>query len=406
MLRMIFTAFLLALCGLSVPSAPEVNPPVNLLSLHEGTVAVAEPESYGGWLVENLLDDSPATGWACPEGRTKNNIFVFEMAAPAVLEYFELDNAAEDDEGAGAKEILVEVSGAARDAGYSAVLQTSLTAKTDRQRFAAGKAGPARWVRLTIQSNQGNSSWTELFGFRGFGKKPASTPMPINISGTYSSSYSLFHVRQQGTALAGCYEYNEGILTGTIEGRVMKLTRIEPGENNLGPAVLVFAPDGNSFRGYWWRTGSEQQGPGGRWDGTKTSAEAGGCPHWSGSVGGELKQKLTASGRASLYGILFDLDSATIRPESKPVLDEVVTMLRSEPGWKLTIEGHTDSTGPAEHNLQLSRQRADAVKACLTAAGIDAARLRTAGFGASKPVSANTTELGRARNRRVELVKE
>ena len=140
--------------------------------------------------------------------------------------------------------------------------------------------------------------------------------------------------------------------------------------------------------------------------GKKIDSEVGGCPHWSGSVGGEMKKKLLSEGRVRVYGILFDLDSAMIRPESKPVLDEVLGVLKGEPGWKLTIEGHTDSTGGDGHNLALSQQRADSVKAYLVAGGIDAGRLLTKGFGAGKPVADNATELGRAQNRRVELVRQ
>ena len=189
-------------------------------------------------------------------------------------------------------------------------------------------------------------------------------PAPLgNISGTYDTEYSKFHVRQQGTALVGCYEYNEGLLDGAIEGRLMKLTWRE-GENS-GPAVMVFSPDGKSFRGYWWRQGQERRQPGGNWDGSKISAQVGGCPHWSGSLGGELKKQLTCEGRARVYGILFDLNSATIKAESKPVLEEVLGLLQGEPSWKLTIEGHTDSTGSPDFNQKLSLQRADAVKAYL-----------------------------------------
>src|SRR6185503_3541494 len=115
---------------------------------------------------------------------------------------------------------------------------------------------------------------------------------------------------------------------------------------------------------------------------------------------------LQTSGRAVLHGILFDLDSATLRPESKPVLDEVVHLLAAEAAWKLTIEGHTDSSGTSAHNQTLSEQRAAAVKAYLVSQGVDTARLSTAGYGASRAVADNASELGRAQNRRVELVKK
>jgi outer membrane protein OmpA-like peptidoglycan-associated protein len=89
----------------------------------------------------------------------------------------------------------------------------------------------------------------------------------------------------------------------------------------------------------------------------------------------------------------------------KPTLDRIAALLKAKADWKLTIEGHTDSTATPEHNLQLSKRRAEAVKAYLQTAGIDAGRLKAVGLGATKPVASNDTGTGRAQNRRVELVK-
>ena len=387
-------------------TGPAGAEPVNLLSLQEGALPLTVPPAYGSWNAENLLDDSPQTGWACETNQTKNNVFVFELAEPAALERFEFDNASVDDEGAGAKGLLVEASTTSAESGYTPVLEVALADKTDGQKFSAAKRTPARWIRLTLRDNHGSEGWTELFGFRGFGPKPAPTSLG-DLSGTYDSSYSQFHIRQQGTALTGCYEYDDGLLNGAIEGRVMKLSWQESGgPDDRGPAVMVFARDGKSFRGFYWGQGQEKSAPSGSWDGKKISAQVGGCPHWSGSVGGELKKKLSAEKRARIYGILFDFNSATLRPESKPVLEEVRGLLAGEPTWALTIEGHTDAVGGGDQNQTLSQKRAEAVKAYLVTGGIAPERLKTAGFGESKPVADNATELGRAQNRRVELVRE
>jgi len=376
---------------------------INLLSLQEGTMPVISPANYGGWPADALLDESPASGWACLEGKISDNIFVFEMINSAEIESLEFDTAAVDTDGAAAKEITVEISPAAKSSGFETILQATLVAKADKQKFKAQKRVKGRWVRLTIKSNHGAAEWTELFSFRGYGLKPV-VPSPLeNISGTYDTDYSKFHVRQQGTALGGCYEYNEGLLDGAIEGRLMKITWSE-GESS-GPAVMIFNPDGKSFRGYWWRQGQEKEPPNGNWNGSKVSSQIGGCPHWSGSLGGELKKQLNSQGRARVYGILFDLNSANIKAESKPVLEDVLGLLQSEPSWKLTIEGHTDSTGSSDYNQKLSLLRADAVKTYLVTAGIEAGRLQTKGFGSAKPVADNASEMGRAQNRRVELVR-
>lgn len=403
-LTVCFSLFLI-ICIFFTP-APAAGEPVNMLSLQEGALPVVIPANYGNWHAHYLLDDSPKSGWACKSGNINDNVFVFELVETATLERFEFDNASVDAKGAGARDVLVEVSTTSVQTDYTPVLETAMAVRTDQQSFPATAKAPARWVRLTIRTNQGNAKWTELFSFRGFGEKPAMAT-PANISGNYETNYSRFHVLQQGTALTGCYEYKDGLLEGTIEGRVMKITwRQSGGKNNRGPAVMVFAPDGKTFRGFYWYLGKEKDPPGGTWDGNRISAQVGGCPHWSGSVGGELKKQLSAEKRARLYGILFDTNSSVIKSESKPVLDQVIDLLRTEPGWKLTIEGHTDAVGSDKHNLTLSRQRADSVKASLVSGGVDESRLKTAGFGESKPVADNDTELGRAQNRRVELVRE
>jgi hypothetical protein len=97
----------------------------------------------------------------------------------------------------------------------------------DRQRIPATAAVEGSFVRLTILNNHGDPDWTELMSFRGFGEKPALQPLPA-ISGTYRTNYNDFHLRHQGGALIGCYDFYEGIFEGTIEGRVVKLTWMHP----------------------------------------------------------------------------------------------------------------------------------------------------------------------------------
>jgi OOP family OmpA-OmpF porin len=120
-----------------------------------------------------------------------------------------------------------------------------------------------------------------------------------------------------------------------------------------------------------------------------------------------LEEKLKKHARVELHGIYFDFGKATIRPESEPVLREIASALTHNPEWKIGIEGHTDNIGGDPYNLDLSRRRADAVKQALVDRyRVSATILTTAGFGASRPNAANDTLSGRARNRRVELVRQ
>lgn len=118
----------------------------------------------------------------------------------------------------------------------------------------------------------------------------------------------------------------------------------------------------------------------------------------------EVQAALQNTGRVALY-VNFDFDKATLRPDAAPVVDQVVALLKSDPALRLGIEGHTDTMGSADHNRTLSADRARAFVAALVAAGIAPARLTAAGFGPDKPLAPNDTSDGRARNRRVELVR-
>jgi outer membrane protein OmpA-like peptidoglycan-associated protein len=119
-----------------------------------------------------------------------------------------------------------------------------------------------------------------------------------------------------------------------------------------------------------------------------------------------LADALASQGRVELSGIYFDFASETLKDESLPVLAEIAAALRAHPDWRLTIEGHTDNIGGDAYNLDLSRRRAAAVQAALVQRhGIAAERLTSDGFGASRPKETNDTLAGRARNRRVELVR-
>jgi outer membrane protein OmpA-like peptidoglycan-associated protein len=119
----------------------------------------------------------------------------------------------------------------------------------------------------------------------------------------------------------------------------------------------------------------------------------------------EMKAALDADGRVQLHGILFDLDKATLQSESTEQLQHVVTLLKSYPDLRLEVQGHTDDQGEDAYNLSLSQRRAETVVSYLGLFGIDAARVSPKGFGESTPVAPNTTEEGRAKNRRVELVR-
>lgn len=119
----------------------------------------------------------------------------------------------------------------------------------------------------------------------------------------------------------------------------------------------------------------------------------------------EIGKSLTAHGKVAIYGILFETGKADVKPESKPSLEQIAAFLKAEPTVKLHVVGHTDSVGSFDSNLALSKRRADAVAAALARDyGIASNRLVGNGVASLAPVASNTTDDGRAKNRRVELV--
>ncbi len=127
-----------------------------------------------------------------------------------------------------------------------------------------------------------------------------------------------------------------------------------------------------------------------------------------------MKQDVTASsmfealnrdGHIALY-INFDTGKSMIRDESKPIIQQIVQMMKSNPELKLNVEGHTDNVGTPAANKTLSEARAKSVVSAIVGQGIAADRLSPVGHGQDKPIADNSTEEGKAKNRRVELVKK
>lgn len=120
-----------------------------------------------------------------------------------------------------------------------------------------------------------------------------------------------------------------------------------------------------------------------------------------------LSKGILSEGHIPVYGIYFDTGKADVKPESTDTLKEIAKLLQNAPSLKLHVVGHTDNDGSLASNVDLSRRRAAAVVAALTTTHkIPAARLRADGVGPLAPIASNDSDAGKAKNRRVELVKQ
>lgn len=383
----------------------------NLLALGSGAFVINKTSQYDrAWQAVNVLDESKKFGWSSDSGNPGAESITIELAAPTTLKSLSFDTASVDGADVAAKDITVEISNSSSTEGFREILSASLKNTQDDQEFPVKEAVSGQWLRVNFRSNHGSPKYNSVMEIRGYGDQDAPAPLE-NVSGTYDTPFGDFRIKQDGTSVSGCYEFDEGIFDGGIENRMMKLTWQEKGETKeKGPAMMFFSKDGKQFAGVW-STGSFENGLSGEWSGKKISDKVGNCAHRKDLDGGKpgedtLAKSLTDDGRALVYGINFDFNSDKIKQESKAPLDQIVAVLKQNAGWKMLIEGHTDNIGGDAFNRDLSQKRAAAVKAFLVNAGIEEGRLSVAGLGMSKPIGSNETEHGRAQNRRVELVKQ
>jgi outer membrane protein OmpA-like peptidoglycan-associated protein len=374
----------------------------DLVGIAQGAMIVRNPDKEPLHPAYMMLDESPIHDWVSAEGRATNPAFVIELPERSAIDQVEFDTDSSELDTHAPKDLLVEMSDTSADAGFKPIAKLTLIAKKDGQTFPADANVPGRWVKLTVLTNYGGGV-TQIGEFRAFGKKLTTTPLP-NVTGTYETTlFEKINLTQNGASVTGCYTQGLEPLNGGIDGHVLRFTLHT--DIDKGPALIVFSSDAKQiFGGYWKTNGVEEHPPLTAFEGKRISDTPGTCP---GAKPEEVISKtLTEEKRLRLYGINFDSDSDHLRDESKPTLDLVAGVLKAHADWKLTIEGHTDSTSTPEHNQTLSESRAKAVKASLVTAGIDAARLTPKGLGATQPVTSNDTALGRAANRRVELVRE
>jgi outer membrane protein OmpA-like peptidoglycan-associated protein len=402
-MKRLFPAALLALAAL-VARADAQQQDIDLAAFANGGLAESASSEYGSsWGAIFMLDENPNSGWATAKGAKGPFEIVISLAERSEVHAVAFDTAGAENSARSAKDVDVMISDTSSVAGFKPLAGVTLKAATDGQRFAVAAPGAGRWLKLVVKSNNGDPDYTEIMNFHAFGKALTNTPI-ANVSGTYhSAQFGDFHLLQTGAQLSGCYEHDSGLVQGGLDSHLMRLTWSQGGGKTSGPAIMVQTRDGKSFKGFWQNKGDRDWVPG--WDLKKISDKIGSCPHWKGPATNVVADGLAQEGRVRLYGINFDSDSDRLRADASPAVDQLRDALKANPSWKVTIEGHTDSTSTAAHNLDLSKRRAASVKAALVAGGIDAARLTTQGYGQTKPAASNDTELGRAQNRRMEVVK-
>jgi outer membrane protein OmpA-like peptidoglycan-associated protein len=387
--------------GLSVvitTGAHAAQEPQDLLDQASGAVVISHSSQFNDdWAALLLLDDTAEHGWCSAQGAAFPHEMVVELNQLTDLTSIAFDNSGVQEgayPGISARAIEVWASAVGPDAGFTKVLEVEAE-RGARSVFSFLETVKAGWVKLVITSNWGHASFTELMEVDAFGEPSGPAPMPPALAGVYRTNYGLMLFAQQGPATTGCYDWDQGTLTGSTEGRVVQFEWREEGDQ-IGTAVMVLSLAGDRLNGLWYENGRY----GGLWVGSRApSGERPTCTLRTGTVAHSLEE----GGRAIVYGIRFDEDSDRLRTESDATLREILSVLESQPDLNLIVEGHTDATGDDAYNQDLSQRRAQAVVQWLVGRGIGAPRLQSMGHGEAQPVANNETAQGRALNRRVEL---
>ena len=397
-------SLLLWLAAAAVAGPAAAQTPVaglDLLDLQAGAVILSATGEYNeDWSALNLLDGTTTTGWSAPAGTPAPYAFVIELPRRHRLRSIVLDNtdAKESYPGISAREVRVSSSTTSPSTGFT-LLGTFEAPQGARKDFLLAPPGNvAQWLKLEVVSNWGHAEYTELMELEAYGEPEGEATAPPPVTGVYSTNYNLLLLQQRGSRVVGCYDWSDGTLMGSTDGRVVQFEWREDQGTDVGTAIMVLSSAGDYLNGLWYRGGVRQ----GVWKGPR--AAPGAKPQCKVRAAGGIGSALAESGRAIVYGIYFDSDSARLRPESEGALGEILGLLKTQPGLRLLVEGHTDSTNSEAYNVQLSAERAQAVRTWLIAREIVAARLEPEGLGESRPVAANTTPQGRALNRRVEIV--
>lgn len=327
---------------------------VDWLDIASGAVLISATTEYNQkWAGMMLLDGSTDMGWCSKKGSPYPNTFLIELLNSVAISSFYIDNTNAQESGypgISARRFKLYVSNKSAKEGFKLIYEGE-AAKGQRKGFTIARPVPGQWLKLEVLSNWGDPQYTELMELEAYGEPAKAITAPKPIKGVYDTNYGLMWLRQIGTGIEGCYDWDNGRLTGTTDGKMPKCRQ---------------ALESN----------------------TKKDA---------------IGRSLDEVGRAIIYGIYFDFDAATIRPDSEETLNRLLEAVKARPNVKLVIEGHTDSEGSDAYNQTLSEKRAQSVVNWLVDHGIASQQLSAKGFGEFRPMADNGRPDGRALNRRVEI---
>ncbi|MEM7357114.1 MAG: OmpA family protein [Acidobacteriota bacterium] len=419
------TAWLASAIGPSAVLTAEPAVEADLLDLGAGAALVRFSSEYSTdwraqWSALALLDGTTGLGWCSRKGAPFPHELVVELAARSRLDSLTLYNAGNQEAsqpGISTREVEIYTSLTGPESDFELVARGEVE-RGGGTTFDLQPARAARWIRIVIRSNWGHPEYTELMELEATGSAISGSDPAAELSGVYEGLYGGRPLRtilaRRGSDVTGCYSGSgEGRLSGHAATRSAELEwrQEHDGGAGLAGSLLLVVSDGGALSGLWYGRGSKADLVG-RWTGQRVASPA--APQQGSATqqgpamacpAEDLASTLDRAGRATLYGIRFASDSAQLAAAAEPTLRQILDLLAGDPELRLTIEGHTDSEASQSYNQDLSRRRAEAVRAWLVERQVAPDRLQAIGRGESQPVADNATSHGRRLNRRVEILR-
>ncbi len=278
---------------------------------------------------------------------------------------------------------------------YELLAETQLQVHSQKNQYSSFDTiltKPITRLRLELSgglSIQTEKTFFEFSEIEGYGAQ-AEVALDERFAGSWKGRGVRLELRQDGPVVSGCYD-KTGELSGTVSGNVLRATGVDMNDSTRSAFVLLINEDGaiDGVR-------SSNGGPFRRYYGeAAANGVAQGCAK---------EEPITLGCGSTVYGINFDYDSARLKPDSLPVIEQLFQGLKGDTSSAITIEGHTSSEGSDSYNQALSERRAQAVVSALVAKGIPETQLNGSGLGEAQPIASNKDEVGRSMNRRVEVV--
>lgn len=372
---------------------------IDWLNVSNGAVMISATSEYdsGSNGAVAAISGSRRFTWYTEEGDAGPQSLIYELAQNVLIDRYVIDATYESADRA-PKNGTLWGSTESAEGPWEKIDDFVVDPKKGINNFSIdGNTIPSKWLKFDFADNWGSGQYVAVTELDAYGTPAGEVTYDTELTGVFDTNYSKVRLRTDGSDVVGCYDWQGGTLTGDTDGRILRFQWTEVPEQ-IGTAVMAISTDKNRLSGFFYEQGRVQ----GAWSGTRdTSGKGTSCTLKTNVV----ESALSDNKRAVLYGIRFDYDSDRLKASAVTTLTALGDALKANPNWRIEIQGHTDSDGSDDYNLDLSDRRAASVRQWLVDDGIAAERMTSKGLGESQPASDNSSTQGRALNRRVEILR-